>query len=270
MALKEHLHEFKVRVIKSAVATVIGGIAGFFVYQPFINAIKEPLDQVNELSGRTAIINYDTVQASFNLMISVSLTIGVVLAAPVWLYQLWAFITPALYKREKQYALGFISAAVPMFFIGVGIAWYCLPAAVYALTAFNPTGTSNIIEATVYTSFVVKFLLAFGISFVVPVLFVAINMMGLIRGRTILKSWRWVVVLVAIIAAMAAPGNDIMTMVYLAAPLLFFFFVAIWICIINDKRRDRKHAKMMAGLTDDEINRPTSAEELEQLGRDLK
>lgn len=267
MALKEHLHEFKVRVIKSAVATLIGGIGGFFVYQPFIDAIKEPLDEVNAMAGRTAVINYDTVQASFNLMISVSLTIGVVLAMPVWLYQLWAFITPALYKKEKQYALGFIGAAVPMFVLGMAIAWYCLPTAVYAFTTFTPSGAYNVIEATEYTSFVVKFILAFGISFILPVLFVAINMMGLIRGRTLLKSWRWVVVLVAIIAAMAAPGNDIMTMIYLAAPLIFFFFLAIWICILNDKRRDKKHAKMVQGLTDEELNRATSAEELDQLGR---
>lgn len=268
MALKEHLHEFKVRFIKSAIATFIGAIGGFFLYQPFIAAIKEPLDQVNDMTGRTAIINYDTVQASFNLMISVSVTIGVMLSVPVWLYQLWAFIAPALYKKEKRYALGFIGAGVPMFFTGIAIAWYCLPAAVYALTVFTPDGAGNVINAQVYTSFVVKFLLAFGLSFLVPVLFVAINMMGLIRGRTLLKSWRWVVVLVATLAAMAAPGNDVMTMINLGAPLLIFFFIAIWICIMNDKRRDKKHAKMMAGLGEEDVNRATSLEELDRLGRE--
>ena len=113
----------------------------------------------------------------------------------------------------------------------------------------------------------VKFLLVFGIAFVLPVILVGLNFIGLIRGKTILKSWRWVVVLVGLLAAIAAPGNDIMSMLYLMLPLLFFFFVAIGIAMLNDKRRDRRNAKLAQGLTDDELNRATSLEELDQLGR---
>lgn len=267
MALKEHLREFKNRIIKAAVATVLGAIGGFFLYQPFINAIKAPLDALNQEQGREALLNYSTVQASFSLMVTVSLYIGLVLASPVWLYQLWAFITPALYKKEKRYALGFIFSAVPMFVIGLVTAWICLPAAVFALTAFNPEGTSNIISAEIYISFVVKFMVSFAIAFVIPVILVGLNFMGILRGKTILKQWRWVVVFVATIAAMTAPGTDIMTMFYLAAPLLFFFFLAILICLWHDKRVDKKRAKLTVGLTDEEINRSTSVEELEQMGR---
>ncbi|MDO4917736.1 MAG: twin-arginine translocase subunit TatC [Rothia sp. (in: high G+C Gram-positive bacteria)] len=267
MALTEHLREFKNRIIKSAIATVLGAIGGFFLYTPFIDAIKEPLVEINKQQGREAILNYANVQSSFSLLISVSLYIGLVLAAPVWLYQLWAFITPALYKKEKRYALGFIFTAVPMFLIGLATAWICLPATVYALTAFNPQGTSNIISADVYISFVVKFMVSFALSFVVPVILVGLNFMGILRGKTILKQWRWVVVFVAVIAAATAPGTDVMTMFYLAAPLLFFFFVAIVISLMHDKRVDRKNAKLAHGLTDEEINRSTSAEDLDKLGR---
>ncbi|GGH57485.1 twin-arginine translocase subunit TatC [Rothia aerolata] len=267
MALKEHLREFKNRVIKSAVATVLGAIGGFFLYMPFIEAIKEPLDEVNARQGREAILNYANVQSSFSIMVTVSLYIGLVLAAPVWLYQLWAFITPALYKKEKRYALGFIFSAIPMFIIGLITAWICLPAAVYALTAFNPEGTSNIISADVYIPFVVKFMVSFALSFVIPVILVGLNFMGILRGRTILKAWRWVVVFVATVAAMTAPGTDVMTMFYLAAPLLFFFFLAIFICIMHDKRKDKKLAKLAAGMDSDQLNRATSPEELDQLGR---
>ncbi|MEX3609949.1 twin-arginine translocase subunit TatC [Rothia sp. LK2588] len=267
MALQEHFREFKNRVIKSAVATIIGGIAGFFLYMPFIEAIKEPLDEVNRQQGRDAVLNYANVQSSFSLMVTVSLYIGLVLAAPVWLYQLWAFITPALYKKEKRYALGFICSAVPMFIIGIITAWICLPATVLALTAFNPTGTANYINAEVYISFVVKFMVSFALSFVIPVILVGLNLMGILSGRTILKAWRWVVVFVATIAAMAAPGTDVMTMFYLAAPLLLFFFIAIAICLVNDKRRARKNAKLAQGLEKEDLTRSTTPEELEQLGR---
>ncbi|GAA1047827.1 twin-arginine translocase subunit TatC [Rothia amarae] len=267
MALMEHLREFKNRIIKAAVATVLGAVGGFFLYQPFITAIKAPLDEINAKQGREALLNYSTVQSSFSLMVTVSLYIGLVLAAPVWLYQLWAFITPALYKKEKRYALGFIFSAVPMFLIGLLTAWICLPAAVFALTAFNPDGTSNIISAEIYISFVVKFMVSFALAFVIPVILVGLNFMGILPGRTILKQWRWVVVFVATIAAMTAPGTDIMTMFYLAAPLLFFFFIAIVICLLHDKRVERKRAKLAKGLSETEIDRATSAEELEQLGR---
>ncbi|WP_240333876.1 twin-arginine translocase subunit TatC [Rothia sp. ZJ932] len=267
MALGEHFREFRNRLIKAAIATVLGAIGGFFLYNPFIDAISGPLQEINSIEGREAVLNYATPAAAFNLMIVVSLYIGLVLASPVWLYQLWAFITPALYKREKLYAIGFVSAAVPMFFLGLAVAWWCIPAAIKALTMFNPEGTWNVMTAEVYISFFVKFMVIFGIAFVLPVVLVGINMVGLIRGRTILKAWRWVVVVVATLAAAVAPGTDPMTMFYLAAPLLFFFFLAIGICILNDKRRDRKNAKLAAGLTSEELNRATSKEELDQLGR---
>ena len=267
MALGEHFREFRNRLIKSAVATVLTSIAGFFLYEPFIDAISGPLAEINSIDGREAVLNFATPAASFNLMVSVSLYIGLVLASPVWLYQLWAFITPALYKKEKLYAIGFVAAAVPMFFIGLAVAWWCIPAAIKALTMFNPQGTTNIMGADIYIAFFIKFMVVFGVAFVLPVVLVGVNMMGLIRGRTLLKAWRWVIVLVATLAAAVAPGTDPMTMFYLAAPLIIFFFIAIGICMMNDKRRDKKNAKLAAGLTDDELNRATSAEELDQLGR---
>lgn len=267
MALGEHFREFRNRLIKSAVATVLTSIAGFFLYEPFIDAISGPLAEINSIDGREAVLNYATPAASFNLMVTVSLYIGLVLASPVWLYQLWAFITPALYKKEKLYAIGFVAAAVPMFFIGLAVAWWCIPAAIKALTMFNPQGTTNIMGADIYIAFFIKFMVVFGVAFVLPVVLVGVNMMGLIRGRTLLKAWRWVIVLVATLAAAVAPGTDPMTMFYLAAPLIIFFFIAIGICMMNDKRRDKKNAKLAAGLTDDELNRATSAEELDQLGR---
>ena len=95
---------------------------------------------------------------------------------------------------------------------------------------------------------------------------VGINRLGLIRGKTILKAWRWVVVLVAVIAALTAPGSDIMMMFVLMAPLLVFFFAAIGICMINDKRADRRNAKYAQGLTEETLNTATSAEELSKMG----
>lgn len=268
MALGEHFREFRNRLYKAAIATLICAIGGFFLYQPFMQAISQPLEIVNEMTGRTAALNYSTVTSSFDQLIRVSLYIGLVIACPVWLYQLWAFITPALYKKEKRYALGFIFSSVPMFFFGIWLAWICLPTAVRTLMLFSPNGATNLVDAQIYLGFVLKFMLVFGIAFVLPVVLVGLNFAGLISGKTIQKSWRWVVVLVAFLAAMAAPGSDVLTMFYLMAPLLLFFFIAILICLWNDKRRAKKLAKLAEGLTDAELNTATSLEDLDKLGYD--
>ena len=184
--------------------------------------------------------------------------IGLGLAAPVWLYQGLRFLLPALHTKEKKYLYGFLSGSIFAFACGVFISWYSLPGVVRALSMFTPPGGSNVIDAPTYISFIVKFIFFFSLAFIIPVILLGLNMLGVIRGKTILKSWRWIVVLVALIAAMTAPGM---------IPLLTFFFLAIAICLLNDKRRDRREAKLAKGLTETELNTATSAEDLEKLGQ---
>ena len=264
MALKEHLRELRNRLIKSAVATVLGAVLGFMAYEPFMQYITEPLQRLAE-SGRTATINYSSVGGSFNIMVEVAVVLGLIFASPVWLYQLWAFITPALHKNERRYALGFLAAAIPLFLGGCALAVTALPAAVYALTAFTPEGGANFVEAGIYLRFFLQLILTFGISCVVPVLLVGLNMLGLLSGRTVLKSWRIVVVVVLVIAAMAAPGPDPVTMLYLAIPLLVLFFVAVGLCLYLDRRRAKKQARQ-AAATGANADRGTSAEALRSMG----
>lgn len=264
MALKEHLREFRNRFLKAAIVTLIASIAGFFLYNPVMEAIQEPMQQIAEDPNRNVSINYSAVGSPFDLMVQVSLTIGLVLACPVWLYQLWAFILPALRPKEKWYALGFVLTSIVLFLGGVIIAWICMPVAVVTLTMFTPGGGANFIDAKNYIAFVLRLLISFGLSFVVPVVLVGLNMLGLIRGRTILKAWRWVVVLVALLAAMTTPGTDVLTMFYLMAPLLILFFAAVGICMWNDRRRDRREAQLAAG-TGVDADQATSAEALRNL-----
>jgi sec-independent protein translocase protein TatC len=267
MALAEHLRELRNRLVKAAVATVLGMVAGFFLYEPFMAYITEPLQRLAEAEGSEASINYSAVGSSFNIMVEVSLVLGLVLASPVWLYQLWAFVTPALHRTERRYAVGFLAAAVPLFLGGTAVAVLTLPTAVYALTAFTPVGGTNFISADVYLRFFLQLILTFGIAFVLPVFLVGLNMLGVLSGRTVLKSWRIVVVLVMVVSAMAAPGPDPMTMFYLAIPLLSLFFVAVGLCLLLDRRRARREARR-ASATGATADAATSADELERLGRD--
>ena len=242
MALKEHLKEARNRLFKSGIGLVLGTVGGFFLYMPVFNALTAPVVDLGTKENRFATINFDGVATSFDLMIQVSVFIGVLVSSPIWLYQLWAFITPGLKTKERRVTLGFVAVAVPLFLGGVYLAWLILPNAVRVLTDFTPEGSSNVITASVYLAFVLRLLLAFGIAFLIPVVLVGLNMMGILPGRTIIKGWRITVFLICLFAAMAAPGADALSMFYLAAPLLVLFVVAVGICLLNDRRRKRKQA----------------------------
>lgn len=264
MALVEHLREFRNRLIISAVATVIGMVGGFFLYFPFMEWVTEPINQLNAEESRQAFLNFGGVGGPFSVMVEVSIILGLILASPVWLYQLWAFITPALHKKEKRYAYAFVIAAVPLFLGGCALGIITLPSAVFALTAFNPDNTGNVIDAVQYVRFVLQLVLAIGLACVLPVLLVGLNVIGILPGRTLLRSWRWVVIFVLVLAAMVAPGPDMMVMFYISAPLMALFFLAVGICLFNDRRRAKKRAKQEGNYSADSI-KATSDEELRKV-----
>ncbi|MHA7245312.1 twin-arginine translocase subunit TatC [Arthrobacter tecti] len=248
MALKEHLKEARNRLFKSAIALVAGTVIGFFIYNPVLQALSQPIRTINTIDGRNAALNFDGVGSPFDLMIQISVFLGLVIASPVWLYQLWAFITPGLRVKERRITLGFIAVAVPLFLSGLALAWLILPSAVRVLTDFTPEGFANFITVPVYITFMLRLMLAFGIAFLLPVVLFGLNMVGIIKGKQILKSWRITVFLVCLFAAMAAPGGDAMSMFYLAVPLLLLFFIAVALCLLNDKRREKKNAEREADL----------------------
>jgi sec-independent protein translocase protein TatC len=248
MPLREHLKELRNRLVKAAAAVVLGTVAGFFIYNPVLEELARPIQELNAREGRDAALNFDGVASSFDLMIQVSIFLGVVISSPVWLFQLWAFITPGLRSRERRVALSFIAVAVPLFLAGLYLAWLILPNAVRVLTDFTPAGFSNIITVTVFITFILRLMLAFGIAFLLPVVLFGLNLVGIVSGRQLLKAWRIVVFLVCLFAAMAAPGADAMSMFYLAAPMLVLFFAAIGLCLLNDRRRERRRATREADI----------------------
>ncbi|MET3949105.1 sec-independent protein translocase protein TatC [Arthrobacter sp. UYCu512] len=264
MALLDHLKELRNRLFKAAIAVVLGTVVGFFVYQPMLTALIEPIRDLNDHEGRQASLNFDGVASSFDLMIQVSVFLGLIFASPVWLYQLWAFIVPGLHKKERRIALSFVAAAVPLFVGGVALAWLVLPNAVRVLTDFTPSGGSNFISAQIYLTFVLRLLLAFGIAFLLPVVLIGLNLAGIVKGRQLLKSWRITVFLVCLFAAMAAPGADATSMFYLAVPMLVLFFAAIGVCLLNDRRRGKRTA-MIAAETEATADQGTPDSELGNL-----
>ncbi len=264
MPLVEHLKELKNRLIKSAIGLAIGSVGGWILYDPVLSALKEPVDAIAQHTGGTSSVNFSSIASPFDFKLQLSIIIGTVISSPVWIYQLWAFITPGLTAKERRYTLGYMAAAVPLFLAGVWVGWMVTPQVVRALTQFTPSGFSNMIDARDYVDFVTRMVLFLGLAFLVPVVLVGINMAGLISGKTILKAWRITVFLVFVLAAVAAPGADAVSMFMLAGPLLLLFFAAIGLCLFNDRRRARREAKH-AAETDATADIATPSKDLENL-----
>lgn len=240
MPLRDHLKELRNRLIIVGIALLIGSVVGWIVYDPVLTILQGPIDEVSREQGRVAELNFAGVVSPFDLKIRVALFIGVMVSSPVWLLQVWLFIVPGLTKREIKYAVGFLGTAIPLFLAGSALAFFGLPNAVTALTDFTPTGASNIIPANEYLSFVMLIIVVFGIAFVLPVLMVGLNFLGILSADRIMKSWRIIVLLAFVFAAIATPAPDALSMFFLVVPMLVLFFLSWLICLLNDRRRKKR------------------------------
>ncbi len=263
MPLLEHLRELKNRLIKSAIGVLLGAIAGWFLYDPILEALQTPVKDIAARTGGISGVNFSTVGSPFDFKLQLAIQIGLVLASPVWIYQLWAFVMPGLTVKERRYTLGYMGAAVPLFLAGVWVGWSVTPQVVRALTQFTPSGFSNLIDGREYIDFVTHMVLFLGLAFLVPVVLVGLNAAGVLAGKTILKAWRITVFAVFVLAALAAPGADAVSMFMLAVPLLALFFAAIGLCLLQDKRRLRREEKL-AVESEAAADTPTSREDLDK------
>jgi sec-independent protein translocase protein TatC len=182
--------------------------------------------------------------------------VGVICACPVWLYQLWRFVTPGLRRNERRYAVSFVAAATPLFLLGVTFAYYVLPKGVGVLAGFTPKGTSNIIKLDQYVTFVLQISLFFGLGFVLPVLVVALNAIGVLPSRRLWGWWRQIVFGVFVFAAIATPTGDPINLSLLAFPILGLVFTAMGIASFNDRRRRRRGPGTNTDQWDDEEASP--------------
>jgi sec-independent protein translocase protein TatC len=200
--------------------------------------------------NRDAEINYTSVTEAFDTKIAIAVVLGIVMAAPVWLYQIWAFFVPALMRKERRYALGFLTAAIPLFFAGVTAGWLVLPNIVILLTGFAPEQSATLLTAKVYLDFALKLVLAVGVGFVLPVFLVLLNFIGVLSAHSIIHGWRWAIVLISVFTALATPAADIVSMILLAIPMVMLYFLAAGIAWIHDRRVAKKAAKLFESATE--------------------
>jgi sec-independent protein translocase protein TatC len=246
MSLGAHLVELRRRLMIAALALVVGMVVAFLIADPIITWITGPIRQIAETRGdEFSALNFSTVTSAFDMRMRIAFSIGIFLSAPVWLWQIWAFIMPGLTRKEVRYTVAFVSAAIPLFFAGCYVGVLIVPHVIELMWSFTPDGGVNFYQAADYYDFVFKLMIVIGVAFVLPVFLVALNFAGIMSGKAILKGWRVAILIAATFAALATPAADVVSMLMLAGILTVLFFAAAGVSLLFDRQRAKRAAAIL-------------------------
>jgi sec-independent protein translocase protein TatC len=259
MPVMDHLRELRNRIIKIALALAAGMGVGFYFFQWIWTTIERPFCRavINGMTGCHQVgdqLVINTILDPFYLRIKVAFIAGVILSSPVWLYQIWAFVAPGLYTREKRWTFTFLGTAVPLFVGGALFGYLVMPRGLHFLLGLTPSGVVNLPNVDTYLSYAALMLVGFGLCFLIPLFLVTLNLVGILTHARFRKWRRFMIFGVFVFAGIASPSPDPITMLLLAGPCVVLVEVAEVIVYMNDRRRARLHPDPYAGLADDELS----------------
>lgn len=229
-----HLRELRRRAMIAAAAILVASVVGWFLADGVWALLRDPILTLARAEHRNASINYSSLTSAFDIRIQVAVFLGVILASPVWLYQVFAFLMPGLTRREGRYTLGFFFSALPLFIGGCAAGWLVVPHIVAVLLSFVPLQDASLVEASDYLGFVVKLIVAIGVAFVSPVFLVLLNFAGVLSARSIIHGWRVATIVIFVFCAIATPSADVASMFLLAAPMIVLYLAAAGISAWHD------------------------------------
>ncbi|MDQ3601729.1 MAG: twin-arginine translocase subunit TatC [Actinomycetota bacterium] len=255
MTLMEHLFELRNRLFVAMVALVVGAVIGYiwWAVSPFgLSSLGDLItgpycglrenQRLTPNPGQCQLLQTGPFEA-FNTRLKVGLAAGAVLTGPVWLYQIWAFITPGLYTKERRFAMAFVGIASVLFAIGAMLAYFVVPAALTFLVGVGDQQFVTALTADRYISLLLTMLLVFGVSFELPLLVVMLNRIGVLPYAK-LRAWqRGIIFGLFVLAAVATPGQDPVSMVALSAALVVLFELSVLVAWLHDRRLARRRAE---------------------------
>jgi sec-independent protein translocase protein TatC len=254
MTLLEHVRELRNRLFWASLGLLAGFIVGFIVSQWVFHLLAEPYcslpsSWVNNQCKFLVLGVGDTLI----LRLKIALWVGILVGAPVWLYQLWAFIAPGLHRHERKWAYVFVAIAAPLFSAGAVLAYLVVGHSLAFIMKAGVLGEATQLEVTSYIGFVTSMILLFGVAFEFPLILLMLNFTGVVRAKRLLSWWRVVIFLSFAFAAIATPDPGPFGMTLLAAAMSLLYFIAVGVAFLNDRRRGRDK-ELYADLSDDEIS----------------
>jgi sec-independent protein translocase protein TatC len=261
MSLMEHLYELRKRLMWGTIFILLGIVLGFIWFDKSVGPIPS-LGSILIQPYRTAVGNDEARLLALNpfsglqLQLKAALMAGLVFSSPGWLYQIWAFVTPALYSKERRYAITFVTLAALLFTAGAYLAYLVIPEGLKVLYGFGDSSVVNETGPGEYYSFLMTLLIVFGISFLLPLFLVALNFIGVIRGRQLAKWRRYAIFAMFVFAAIVVPGNDPISMLALALSMCLLYEISTQVARLYDRRRGRNNpeAEELAALADDQAS----------------
>lgn len=244
MSLIDHLRELRRRMMWIALGLLVGLGVGWWRADWAMEKLTSPLDDIAASAGLEVHKTFTEVGSPLDLKLRVAFFLGVLISSPWWILQVGAFLTPGLTRKEKRVTLGLAATAVPLFLGGVLFAWWAIPSLLRLFLGAAPDGFGLYLEASQYLIFTTQVILTFGVMFVFPLFMVALTLPQVVRGKTWAKGWRWAVVLISAVAALVTPSADVLSMLLVAAPMVVLYLLGVGVCLLLDRRADRKNAAL--------------------------
>jgi sec-independent protein translocase protein TatC len=255
MPLMEHLYELRNRLFVALCGIGLGGALGFVWWgvTPFgLPSLGDlitgpycalpPTLRLTPNPGRCQLLQTAPFEV-FTLRMQVGLAVGAVLTAPIWIYQVWAFITPGLYAKERKFALTFVSTASVLFAGGGVLAYFVVPTGLSFLANLGGGQFITALTGAAYVSFLLTMLVVFGLTFELPLLVVMLNRVGVLPYAKLMRWQRGILFGLFVLAAVATPGNDPVSMLALAFALVVLFETAVLITRAHDRAVARRRAE---------------------------
>ena len=240
MTLTEHLGELRQRIIRAALALLVGMIVIMAFYDRVLGFLLEPYHKLCESDSDycplgSRLIITDPVEG-LSTRVRIAMYGGLLIALPVIMWQIWKFVVPALKANEKRYAIPFIVSSVTLFLLGSVIAYLTLEKALQFLIAWAGDDVEGLFQVSKYVRLVTLMAFAFGVGFQFPVLLVFLQLVGVLTPQQLLGAWRYAILGIVVAAAVITPSGDPISLTALAAPMLVLYFVAVGIGIIAQRR----------------------------------
>ncbi len=263
MPLVEHLRELRTRLTRAVLAIAVFTILGLVFYAPILDFLTHPYNEMRPLLEREGIdtqLIITGVGGAFQYQLKISLVFGLLASSPFWLWQIWAFVLPALHRHEKRWALLLAGTGAPLFIGGAALAYVVLPKAMEILIGFVPDGFGSLVTGAEYFDFIVKMMLVFGVAAEIPLVVVLLNRLGLVSAKQLASARPWTIIGIFVFAAIATPTTDPLTMLFLAVPMTILYLISEVIAKLTDRKRGRERVDATA---DDDASTLDAPSELE-------